>query len=185
VLILSGDIVKQLAEAKSYLESKLGELEKEVSTVKSIIKVVDQVLAEKSFKKAKVEKRIIEAKHAPSQVTEKKFDFSTVDGIHLGDLSIKGKDLHLTPAQGLSFQVDLPPFASFLMNRVLEPMRRKDGEAVASGSIREEEAFNYEIQEEGGALKHITIFNYGDPTRLNELKNAIRWTLRRLYEKNS
>jgi hypothetical protein len=184
VLILSEDIVKQLAEAKSYLESKLKDLENEVTTLRSILKVVDQVLTEKSFKKAKITKGIEEKGETPT-VSQEKYKLSTIDGILLGELNVKEGQLLLTPAKGLQFQIDLPPFASFLVNRVLEPMRKKDIDAITSGDLKKDDAFNYELTEDMGMLKQLTIFNFGDPTRLNELKNAIRWTLRRLHEKRS
>ncbi len=182
---MSEDFVKRLAEAKSYLETKLVELENEVSTLRSILTAFDEVLAEKSFKKVKVERRHIEAEPPSPVVPEEKFELTTVDGILLGELSVKDNDLLLAPAQGISLRVDLPPFVSFLINRVLEPIRRKDEEAVASGALRSDEAFNYEIDEDSGILNGIRMINYGDSKRLNEFKNAIRWTLRRLYEKGT
>jgi hypothetical protein len=42
---------------------------------------------------------------------------------------------------------------------------------------------SYDVEQEDGRLKAIVIRNYGDDRRLLELKNAIRWTLRRMYEK--
>ena len=78
---MSEDIVKQLAEAKSYLESKLKERENEVTTLRSILKVVDQVLTEKSFKKAKITKKIVEERGEAPAVSQEKFKLSTIDGI--------------------------------------------------------------------------------------------------------
>lgn len=175
-------IVKRLAEAKAYLEKRIVELEREVSANKAIISIIDEILAEKSFKKMKVE---VKERPAELEKPRERFELTTVDGVFLGELSVTDNELLLTLAQNVSLRVDLPPFTSFLINRVLEPMRKKDEENVMSGRLPPEKAFSYEISQEAGILKSLRIVNYGDPRRLNELRNAIRWTLRRLYEKGS
>ncbi|MBS7645886.1 MAG: hypothetical protein QW569_05190 [Candidatus Bathyarchaeia archaeon] len=178
------DIVRRLAEAKAHLERKVAELEREISANKAVIAVLDEVLAEKSFKRLKVEVREKPVEvEIPPPVEEEKLELTTVDGVFLGELLVRGDELLLFPAQNISFRVDLPPFTSFLINRVLEPMRRKDEEEVASGTLPSDKAFKYEVSGESGILKSLRILNYGDARRLNELRNAIRWTLRRLYEK--
>lgn len=178
-------IVKRLAEAKAYLERKIAELEREVSANKVIISIIDDVLAEKSFKKARMEVREkpSELERPIPSAPRERLKLTTVDGVFLGELSVMDDELLLTPAQNISLRVDLPPFTSFLINRVLEPMRKKDEEDVASGKLSPEKALSYEVFQEGGILKSLRIANYGDSRRLNELRNAIRWTLRRLYEK--
>jgi hypothetical protein len=187
VAVLSGeeDIVKRLAEAKAHLEKRVAELEREISANKAVIAVLDEVLAEKSFKRLKVEVKAKPIEAAPPPLEGERLELTTVDGIFLGELFVKGDELLLIPAQNISLRVDLPPFTSFLLNRVLEPMRKKDDEEVLSGRLPPDKAFKYEVSEESGILRSLKIFNYGDPRRLNELKNAIRWTLRRLYEKGS
>ena len=62
-------------------------------------------------------------------------------------------------------------------------MLTKDKEAATAGSLLPDNMLTYDVEQEGGRLKAIVIRNYGDDRRLLELKNAIRWTLRRMYEK--
>jgi hypothetical protein len=62
-------------------------------------------------------------------------------------------------------------------------MLTKDKEAATAGTLPPDNMLTYEVEQEGGRLKAIMIRNYGDDRRLLELKNAIRWTLRRMYEK--
>jgi hypothetical protein len=64
-------------------------------------------------------------------------------------------------------------------------MQTKDREAASSGAIPPENILSYDLEQEDGFLKAIHIKNYGDDRRVLELKNAIRWTLRRMYEKTS
>ena len=62
-------------------------------------------------------------------------------------------------------------------------MQSKDREAAATGAIAPDNILTYNLEQEDGKLKAIHVQNYGDDRRLLELKNAIRWTLRRMYEK--
>jgi hypothetical protein len=93
--------------------------------------------------------------------------------------------MHVIPQTDLKLDSDSPPLRAFLLGKVLDPMEKKDREAASSGAISPESILSYNLEEEGGLLKAIHIRNYGDDRRLLELKNAIRWTLRRMYEKTS
>ena len=72
---------------------------------------------------------------------------------------------------------------AFLVARVLDPMHAKDQEAARNGELSANDVLTYEFDEDRGTLRTLRIRNYGDQRRLNELRNAIRWTVRRMYEK--
>lgn len=165
------ELVKKLAKLKAYLEKRRGELEEELSNLKALTEIVNGCLAEKSFKR-------VEAPRPAGGIPIK-----TVDGAHLGNLIVEERKLTVTFNPSLRCDSNIPPLRAFLVAKVLEPMRRKDEEAVKSGRIEEKDAFSYTVEEEGGAVKRIIIKNFGDERRLTELKNAIRWTLRRIYER--
>ncbi|MBS7658650.1 MAG: hypothetical protein QW476_03305 [Candidatus Bathyarchaeia archaeon] len=176
------DAVKKLAKLKSFLEKKISELNEEVSNLKMLVEVVDDYLTEKSFKKIEVTK--VEETQQPSQVTPQKITpIKTVDGVHLGDLVVENKNLTLNLDPYIKFDVNSPPLKAFLIAKVLEPMSKKDEDAVKSGELNENEAFSYNIEDKDGFVKRILIKNFGDEKRLTELTNAIRWTLRRMYER--
>jgi hypothetical protein len=96
---------------------------------------------------------------------------------------VERRGLHVTPEPDMKLDANSPPLRSFLVGKVLESMQAKDKEAAASGAIQPEAILGYSVEQDGGVLKGIQIENYGDERRLLELKNAIRWTFRRMYEK--
>jgi len=59
----------------------------------------------------------------------------------------------------------------------------KDEESTRKQELSPDQVLSYEIDKEATLLKQIHVKNYGDERRLNELKNALRWTFRRMYEK--
>jgi hypothetical protein len=180
--------LKQLAEMKSYLEKKISDSERETERLRSFLKAVDSVLAEKSFRPVKIS-AVTETASAPEirDGTEKQagevWPIATPEGVHLADLQITESELVLVPDTQVKYDVASAPLRAFLITRVLDPMHLKDDEAARSGHLSEAKILTYNVTDDGGILKSVRVFNYGDQTRLTELRNAIRWTVRRMYEK--
>lgn len=185
VLSSSGQqLTKKLAEMKTFLERRLKQQEEEVASLRSFLEVVDSLLAERSFRPVEINPKI-ETQLKPSVVAgpSDAVPVLTVDGVRIGAIKIEQGSLHVTPEANVSLDSDSPPLRSFLLAKVLEPMQSKDKEAASAGTISPERILTYNVEQEDGRLKAIHIQNYGDDRRLLELKNAIRWTLRRMYEK--
>lgn len=179
---------RELAEMKAYLERRAAQLQEELKLIGSMAKLVDLALVDRSFKKVELPLGTGKPSAPPPTVpvVEPKIVSVTTDGgTHLADMEIAEKEFVITPSAGLNFDVDSPPFRSFLFGRVLESMKAKDNQSVQAGEISPESALSYELEQDGSNLKRLIVANYGDEKRLQELKNAIRWTLRRVYEKAS
>jgi len=119
----------------------------------------------------------------PEAASEQVVPIKTVDGVHLADLQISSIELKVVPASNLKFNINSSPLKVFLLSKVLEPMQAKDMEGVKAGSTPPDKVLSYKLEQEADLLKAIVIKNYGDEERLTYLKNAVRWTLRRMYEK--
>jgi hypothetical protein len=90
--------------------------------------------------------------------------------------------MRLVPTEDKSFNVNTPPFMSFLVERVLAKMQEKDREAAESGEIPPEKILSYDISRDGDEIREMTIRNVG-AERSRELKSTIRWTLEKMFEK--
>jgi len=182
--------VRKLAEAKAYLEKRMAELQEEASKMKSILEAVDTALAEKSFKKMELppsgaqEPSSSQLAHPGETVLRQVMPLRTPEGVHLADMSQTESELVIAPAPGMKFDVTSPPFRAFLVGRVLEPMQNRDSASAKSGELNPDKILSYSIEQDGTLIKTLTIRNYGDERRVQELKNAIRWTLRRMYERS-
>ena len=177
---MEDEVVRQLVEIKSYLEKRASELEKEASMLRSFLEIVDKILAEKSFKKIEMPK---ESGPLTDTSANQEATIQTEDGTHLANIAIIDKDLKIVPNPDINFDIDSPPFSAFLVNRILEQMRKKDIELAKKGEIDVDKVFAYKIETKGNNLTEIIIENYGDERRFFELKNAVRWTFRRMFEK--
>jgi hypothetical protein len=179
---------RKLAETKAYLEKRVSELSEETKKLNSFLAIIDEILAEKSFKKMEIPKSQIESITHSTKVEEKEFPKEItplmVEGKKIGEIFLEGNNLTVIPAENMKYDVSSPPMRAFLISKVLEPMKVKDQEQVRAGKISKGEQLTYEIDLEKGNLKVLVIHNFGDQKRLLDLKNAIRWTFRRIYEKN-
>jgi len=178
--MLEDDVVKKLAEVKTYYEKRAIEMENEVSMLRSLLEIIDKILAEKSFKKIDMSntKSLSETSEYKETISIKATDGTSLANIYVGEGQIK-----LIPNIEINFDVNSPPFKAFLITRIFDKMREKDIELAKKGDINVDEIFSYRVEQKDDFLKEIVIENYGDERRLFELRNAIRWTLRRIYEK--
>jgi hypothetical protein len=183
---------KKLAELKSYLEKKVSDQEAEVRNLRSYLETVDSLLAEKSYRKVQLpqpSQPFISqppfSQPSPFPTTElgQPQSIRTISGVHLANIFVEGHDMRIVPSGEIKFDANAPPLRSFLVGKVLEPLKIKDEEATRKQEITPDDVLSYEIDKEGAVLKQIHVKNYGDERRLNELKNAVRWTFRRMYEK--
>ncbi len=172
---------KRLAELKSYLEKKVAEHQNEIHDLQMFLETVDNILAEKSYRRVQLPKSIPEVPAAinlnPPQTIR------TISGVLLADIFVEGQDIRIVPSKDIKFDANAPPLRSFLVGKVLEPLHVKDEESTRKQELSPDHVLSYDIDREANSLKQIHVKNYGDERRLNELKNALRWTFRRMYEK--
>jgi hypothetical protein len=106
----------------------------------------------------------------------------TVAGELLATIFTSENSLRVVPAEDKTFDINTPPFAQFLVERVLTKMQERDNELVRTGQLGPDKIFSYSIVQEGDVIREIVIRNV-DADRLRELKSSIRWTLEKMYEK--
>jgi len=183
----SQQLTKKLAEMKTFLERRIKQQEEEVDSLRSFLEVVDSLLAERSFRPVEIPSAT-QPPIRPQTATSGPSDsipVMTTDGVPIAAISIDRDGMHVVPESKLKLDSNSPPLRAFLLGKVLDPMQTKDREAASSGAIPPENILSYDLEQEDGFLKAVHIRNCGDDRRLLELKNAIRWTLRRMYEKTS
>ncbi len=175
--------LKRLADLKAYLQKRLGEHEEEVKTLRSFMEVVDSLLAERGYKRMELPKQSGGQAVSPLQQGEPGQSIRTMSGVLLADVKVQGRDLRIVPSEKMRFDVNSPPLKSFLLAKVLEPMQARDVEAAHKGELSPDKVLSFNVDQEGTLLKEVWVKNYGDDRRLNEIRNAVRWTFRRMYEK--
>jgi hypothetical protein len=88
--------------------------------------------------------------------------------------------------EDINLNINTPPFQSFFLNRILEGMRTKDKEKNQKGEINASEVIDYKVDsDQDGNLSSVTITNYREKERLNEIFNTATWVFTRMLEKGN
>jgi len=179
---LQNQTTKKLAELKAYLEQQLGEHEDKIKTLRSFLETVDSLLAEKSYRKLEIPKSMVETASRPPPGIQGQV-ITTMSGVVLAEVFVEGRNLRIVPSKTLKLDSNAPPLTAFLLGKVLEPMRTSDEEAARKRGLSPDNVLSYNVDQEAGVLKQMRVNNYGDERRLNEIRNAVRRALRKMYEK--
>jgi uncharacterized coiled-coil protein SlyX len=196
---IESDKLKVLVDFKKRLENKISELESELQEKKVTLEALNSILIEKGFKRGDMKSvRLSKELETPRKITvsttkpespvfhsketESVIPLKTKTGESLAIIYVNKQVLHVLPDETKNFNINTPPFDSFLVERVLMKMRQKDENLVKTGDLVAEKMFVYEIITEGEMLREIVVRN-ADSERLKELRSSIRWTLEKMYEK--
>jgi len=180
--------IKKIAELREILEERIKNLEAELSGMRTLLDFVNNLLIERSFKKAGEI-----AKSKPSEVGEaapsvslekilRTVPLKTASGELLANMYVEEDQIRIVPASDKQFDVNTPPFTAFLVERIFERMKSKDQDLVRQGRLMPNEVFSYEIRKDGDIIREIRIRNV-DPQREREIRSATRWTLEKMYDK--
>jgi len=182
---------KKLLEYREAMEARLAELEQEIIDVRRAIAIIDKTIVAEGFKTPATPPKKPAAAKPPEnnpqdEPTPKVGETTSVtskDGAVLGKLKVEGRNLVFRPQSELGFTVEVPPFKSFLMDRVLANMSATDHERAANGEMAVEDVLGYEVEEDEGRIMGITVTNYGGERRLREISSSLRWSFDKMYEK--
>lgn len=108
------------------------------------------------------------------------------DSLLLASAEIGPKNIKITPSEDLLINVNTPPFRSFFLNRILDGMKSKDEEKNRSGQIGDYEVLNYQVDNDlQGIIKSVTVANYREKERLQDILSTVIWVLSKMVEKGS
>jgi hypothetical protein len=171
------DDVKKAAETKLWLEGRIRQLQEEIEKLKEALTYVDATLRAGTFKPA-IE-MMEEAKEIP-EVREMRRDKGSEV---IATASVTSDCVSIEPREGTVLRQSTPPFKSFLLGKILQGMRTKDDELVASGKLGKGLELKFDVEESNGAISKLVIENYREKARLNEILNTVAWTFSRMLEK--
>jgi len=187
---------KRLLQFRETMEQRMAELEAEAADLRAAMTAIDKMIVAEGFRTPTASKAAPQPKPrtetpqpTPQAETlqpegfEEGMSITSKDGTVLGRMNVEGKDLLFEPQPEYEFKTDMPPFQSFLVERVLANMSSTDRERAANGEIDQSEILEYEVKEEDGVLKELHVRNYGGERRLREINSSLRWTFDKMYDK--
>src|SRR5271157_184130 len=169
--------VKKAAELKLWLEGRIAELQAEIDKLRETLGYVDTTLRASTYRPAI--DMLEEAKEVP-EIRELKRDKG---GQVIATAAVTTDSLSVEPKEGVPLKATTPPFKSFLISKILQGMKTKDEELVAAGKLGKGSELRFDVEETNGFVSKLTVENYRDKTRLNEILSTVTWTFSRMLEK--
>lgn len=180
--------IKKIAKLRELLEKRVEDMEAELDGLKTLLSLIDETLVQQSFKRAEILKpvqnslKIDTPVMSPVAKLKKGIPLKTITGDLLAQIYTEKDLVQITLAEDKNFDINIPPFTSFFVERVLAKMLEKDKEDANKGKLDPDKIVSYEIKQDGNMLKEISIKNLR-PERSREMKSSIRWTLEKMYER--
>ena len=174
--------IRKLVEFKTILEKKIQEETLNLEGLRTLLEFANSLLLERGFQKAKFSTVKDDKEQALPTGSETVLPLKSLTGELLANLHVSQNSIKMIPAKDKTFNVKIPPFQQFLIERVLDKMQEKDSKASRRGEIAADKIFSYELFLEGDNLREIIVKNI-TADRLRELKSSIHWTLEKMYEK--
>lgn len=169
--------VKKAAELKLWLESRITELQEEMDRLKEALDYVDSTLRASTFRPAS---ELVAPSVEIAEMREIKRDKG---GQPIAIASITSGRVVIEPIENVTLRVDVPPFKSFLLGKILQGMKTRDEDLVAKGKLEAREELRYDFEEQDGAVAKVVVENYREKSRLNEILSTVGWTFSRMLEK--
>jgi hypothetical protein len=178
---------KKLLQFRDSMQKRKFELELEIKKIDTAIEEIDKIILNTGFRTFSSTSNIPNREQSkPENQSEEKLDELSIrskDGTILGNMRIEDHTIFFRPIESFNFTLDIPPFQSFLIERVLDNMRKTDQQRASDGELDPTEILDYAIKDLNGRLTSLTITNYGGERRLREINSSLRWTLDKMYDK--
>jgi hypothetical protein len=185
-----------MADLRQWLEDKIKGLQDELELTKQTLSLVDEQLRRGSFVKAAEVPVVprepakeevpeeIEAVRAPEESETRPLKRQR-DNYLIANAYVQGNAVTVVPVTDVVLRSSTPPFKSYLAGKVLGGMQAADEGAVAQGKLSKDKVFSFDVQEDGGRIIKLTVKNFNDKARLNEVLSTTLWTFTKMLEKQS
>jgi hypothetical protein len=177
----SEEETRKLLGIREDLEGRIGRLQVELDDLRTAVAEIDRYIARQGFRQPTPVR--VERPQSDEGDDLDSVSVRSKDGTILGHISVDEDEISFTPREGMSFATSIPPFQSFLVDRVLENMRATDEGRVTEGELSPEEVLSFEVSTEGERITGVRVRNYGGERRLREIQSSLRWTFDKMYEK--
>lgn len=196
------DEVKKAAEMREWLEERIAEAENELSRLKDMQSMVDSILRRTSFVPATelrsdtgLPSKTATPEHGGTVKSELQTPLAKTpseetrelrrakDGKVIATAVVTREKIIVVPSSDVRVSQTIPPFQNFFVNRIIKGYESKDQDLVSAGKLDPTHGLKFSLVESEGNITKITIENYREKARLNEILNTVNWALTKMLEK--
>lgn len=179
----SEEEIRNILELKEWITEEIEKRQGEVEKLKNNLTILDSVIKQSSFSKASSLKSSQNKPEATISETEGSIiPIKTSDNTIIANARVTPKELIIIPSDNVTLDVEMHPFKSFFLGRIIGGMENKDNLDAQNGKIDPNSVINCIINKDGNMIREILIRNYRERERVNEIINTAAWSFSRMIE---
>ena len=177
----SEENLRDILELREWISEEIEKREKEVDKFKQNLRILDSLVKQSSFSKASSlvsNKQIVQQ----SQQTSSVIPIKTPDNKILANAHVTSDELVIIPAEDVMLDMEIHPFKSFFLGRIIGGMENQDKTDIQNGKIPQNTAISCLVNKDGNRIREILIKNYRQKERVTEIINTVTWSFSRMIE---
>ncbi len=177
----SEENLRDILELREWISEEIEKREKEVDKFKQNLRILDSLVKQSSFSKAS---SLVSNKQnlQQSQQTSSVIPIKTPDNKILANAHVTSDELVIIPAEDVMLDMEIHPFKSFFLGRIIGGMENQDKTDVQNGKIPQNTAISCLVNKDGNRIREILIKNYRQKERVTEIINTVTWSFSRMIE---
>ncbi|TLX93027.1 MAG: hypothetical protein E6K93_03485, partial [Thaumarchaeota archaeon] len=165
---------------REWISEEIEKREKELERLRQNILILDSLVKQSSFSKASDLMSASGKKNEPLQ-TASVIPIKTEDKV-IASAHVTSDELVIIPSEDIILDIDMQPFKSFFLGRIIGGMESQDNIEVQNGKIPQNSAISCMVNKDGSRIREILIKNYRQKERVNEIINTATWSFSRMIE---
>ncbi|SRR5579885_423100 len=180
----SEEEIRDILELREWIAEEIEKRQKEIEKLTQNIRILDSLVKQSSFSKAShlVSSSTKKSSQPTVQETASVIPMKTPDNQIIANAHVTQDELVIIPSEEVSLDIEVQPFKSFFLGRIIGNMESQDSTDVKSGKIPQNTAISCMVNKEGNRIREILIKNYRQKERLNEIINTATWSFARMVE---
>lgn len=186
---MSNPEIRALLELRTQLGEELDRLRARIEQIEEYIQALDATISKGSFTTADVtmEAAVRAPEMTPTETLAASGEPRNIivlnkpGDLELATIEVIEQNLRIVPADHAVYNITRGAFARFFVQDILGKFQQEDRLRVESGEIEWDDAFDFEVKSDDKILEEVSIKNFGDESRLEEIQRTLRWTLEKIY----
>ena len=182
-----GERTRRIARLREIIVRRIEELEAELSGLREVLRFVDELLKELSFRELSLPEGAVGEGPPPQEPVleearpqeETVIPLTTVEGDLLANMYVSPGRVRIVPAEDKKFHASSRPFRYFL--RQLKGVQDRDASLVAEGLLSPDEVTTFNVVTDGDVVKEVIIKNVKQKD-VRKLKSIARWAFRTMWQ---
>lgn len=181
----SEDEIREILDLREWVSEEIEKRRKEIEKLTQNLRILDSMVKQSSFSRASHLVSSAAPKKIPEpavQETASVIPMRAPDNQVIANAHVTPDELVIIPAEEVSLDVDVQPFKSFFLGRIIGGMESQDNTEIKSGRLSQNTAISCMVNREGNRIREILIKNYRQKDRVNEIINTATWSFSRMIE---